>query len=87
MASIDQAPAGASDSFFKKASQTLLNLSTTDSQLLKFLSDFYASDEVSEGNLQALNFLMNQRSQRSELLSNLEEKRHNSAMSIINNLK
>ena len=73
---------------FKRASDVLLNLSTTDKDLINFLTEFYSSENgLSEGGLQAINYLMNMRSQRASLLSNLEDKRHNSAMSIINNLK
>lgn len=80
-------PTGVSDSFFEKASSVILNLSTTDAQLMKFLNEVYSSDSVSEGSLQAINILMNRRNQRSELISNLEEKHHRGVMSIISNLK
>ena len=80
-------PPGVSDNFFKRASETILNLSSTDNQLMTFLQTFYSSNDFSDGNLQAINMLMNMRSQRSQLISNLEEKRHNGAMSIISNLK
>lgn len=80
-------PQGVSDSFYKQASQVILNQATTDAQLLEFMDSFYKSSDTSPGNLQAINILMNMRVQRSELISNLEEKRHRGAMSIVNNLK
>lgn len=88
MSTVDTAkPAGVSDSFFKKASDIILNLSTTDAQLMKFLNEVYSNDSISEGNLQAINILMNRRNQRSELISNLEEKHHRGMMSVLSNLK
>lgn len=74
------------DSFYAKASETLLNLATTDSQLLNFLKE-YSNGDTSDANLQTINILMNFRNQRSQLISNLEDKRHNGAMAIIANLK
>jgi hypothetical protein len=76
----------ANDSFYAKASETILNLATTDSQLLNFLKE-YSNSDTSEANLQTINILMNQRNQRSQLISNLEDKRHNGAMAIISNTK
>ena len=78
---------GVSSEFLTKAQNTILNLGTTDTQLMRFLQDFYTGDNVSEAALQVVNSLMNTRSQRSSLISNIEDKRHNGAMSIISNIK
>ncbi len=78
---------GVSKEFFNEAKSTLLNLGSSDADILKFLEKTYSSDNQGDGVLQTINYLMNMRNQRSSMLSNIEDKRHNGAMSIISNMK
>jgi hypothetical protein len=75
------------DNFINEARDVVLNLGTTDNQLVDFFRRFLSSNVVGEDTLQVLNTFMNMRNQRAMLLSNLEEKRHQAASSIINNMR
>ncbi len=75
------------DDFINEARDVVLNLGTTDNELVDFFRRFLMSDVVGEDTLQVLNTFMNMRNQRAMLLSNLEEKRHQAASSIIGNMR
>jgi hypothetical protein len=75
------------DDFINEARDVVLNLGTTDNELVDFFRRFLMSDVVGEDTLQVLNTFMNMRNQRAILLSNLEEKRHQAASGIINNMR
>lgn len=75
------------EDFINEARDVVLNLGTTDDQLVDFFRRFLISDVVGEDTLQVLNTFMNMRNQRATLLSNLEEKKNQAATSIINNMR
>lgn len=73
--------------FIREAENTLLNLGSTDNQVVDLFRRFLASDLQSPALQDLLNHLMNKRSQRATLLSNLEDRKHQTSSAIINNMK
>ncbi len=73
--------------FLKEAQSVVMNPYSTDTDIMKLLHGYLSSDGFSEQAMTGFTTLMNMRSQRATALSNLEDKKHSTAMAIINNLK
>jgi len=73
--------------FIDEAEKVLLNLSSSDNQVVDLFRRFLTSDLQSPALMEMLNHLMNTRTQRATLLSNLEDRKHQAASAIINNMK
>lgn len=73
--------------FIDDAEKVLLNLSSSDNQVVDLFRRFLTSDLQSPALMEMLNHLMNTRTQRASLLSNLEDRKHQTSSAIINNMK
>jgi hypothetical protein len=73
--------------FLEEARQTILNPYSTDMQISNLLQSYLSQEGFSEIAITGFNAFLNMRSQRATALSNIEDKKHNTATSIIANLK
>lgn len=84
---MDGAGAAKTGKFMEDANRVVLNQASTDSEIMGLLRGYLSSDGFSEEGLSYFTTLMNMRSQRATALSNLEQNKHQTAMSLISNLK
>ncbi len=73
--------------FMVEAQKVVMNPYSTDSEIMGLLHGYLSSEGFNEQAMTYFTTLMNMRSQRATALSNLEDKKHSTAMSIISNLK
>ena len=73
--------------FMAEAQKVVMNPYSTDSDIMGLLHGYLSSEGFNEQAMTYFTTLMNMRSQRATALSNLEDKKHSTAMSIITNLK
>lgn len=74
------------DEWCEETRNILLNLSTSDSDILSFIQEQCVSGELSEGQRLYLNAAMNQRTELTAFLSNMMKTMHETIVGIIGNI-
>lgn len=73
--------------FMKDAQSVVMNPYSSDTDIIGLLQNYLSTEGFNENAMNYFTTLLNMRSQRAVALSNIEDKKHQSAMSLISNLK
>jgi len=84
---VNGAGAERTQAFMVDAQKVVMNPYSTDSDIMGLLHGYLSSEGFNEQAMTYFTTLLNMRSQRATALSNLEDNKHQTAMSIIQNLK